>query len=633
MSTEKDLVDEAKSELDNLRLVGDDYEPEKILDIVPDAPVADGHIVPVGWSLIDENSGSPCIYRHRRYQDQVIREAVTANPIVLTAWITNETTRQKALEIAWKGRGKWRKAVVDRRRLRDTNKIIDALAGRGFPVHSGNKANLVKYLARYEELNLGHMPVKSVSEQMGWQSDGSFLVGRECLGGSVEFIGADEGEEQMADAVRQRGSLSGWRDAVTCVSRYPKVELALYAGLAPVMLEILGAPNFAVDWAYRTSSGKTSTLKVAASLWGSPDERSARSMIASWDATSVWLERAAAARSHLPLIVDDTKRARKYRGESVVPGVIYEIANGQGRGRGSISGSRATRYWRTVLLTTGETSIVDFSKDAGTVARVLSLWGSPFGGETEQTHCDVLALSSGLLSHFGHAGPAFVSWVMKHQEASADEWRLEFAELAAEFRVKVADDAGKGVASRISSYLAVLEIVGRLAHAALDLPWEYVSPMEACLGSVASESRETDRALEALRYVYDWAVSCQGNFWSRSISSEREPAGGWVGRWDRLDTKQARWENIGIPRRTLSEVLVKGGFDSRSTIRLWGERGWLEMEEKRSTVVAKINGLPSRVIAIKRSAVEAITQSVTNSEPKVTELTPPAVTENRNLFG
>ena len=80
--------------------------------------------------------------------------------------------------------------------------------------------------------------------------------------------------------------------------------------LAPPMLEILGASNFVLDFAGATSSGKTTTLRVAASCWGKPDERSDESAMHTWDVTRVFLERASTIISGMPLILDDTKRAK-----------------------------------------------------------------------------------------------------------------------------------------------------------------------------------------------------------------------------------------------------------------------------------------------------------------------------------
>src|SRR4051794_18740252 len=179
----------------------------------------------------------------------------------------------------------------------------------------------------------------------------------------IAFRGLAAGDEQIADAYHAAGSLQGWLRAVQAVAGYPLALLALYAAFVPPLLEILGAPNFIVDWANRTTTGKTTALRVAASVWGKPDERAVDGALGTWDATTVWIERASAVLHGLPLILDDTKRAKNPK---VIAEALYSVASGRGRGRGNPRSLAQTRTWRTVLLSTGESPATSFTQDGGT---------------------------------------------------------------------------------------------------------------------------------------------------------------------------------------------------------------------------------------------------------------------------
>ena len=82
---------------------------------------------------------------------------------------------------------------------------------------------------------------------------------------------------------------------------------------------------------------------------------------------------------------------------------IYDLANGCGRGRGSLKGLAAQQAWKTVLLTSGEQSATSLTESGGTRARVLTLWGSPFGNKNEDIAIVTSELNSWLKENYGHA--------------------------------------------------------------------------------------------------------------------------------------------------------------------------------------------------------------------------------------
>ncbi|MGO9121120.1 MAG: DUF927 domain-containing protein, partial [Desulfomonilaceae bacterium] len=83
------------------------------------------------------------------------------------------------------------------------------------------------------------------------------------------------------------------------------------------------------------------------------------------------IERLCATGCDMPVILDDTKRAKP---EQIGP-ALYSIISGHGRGRGSIKGLAQTRTWRTVLISSGEAAAVSYTEDAGVRARILTIRG------------------------------------------------------------------------------------------------------------------------------------------------------------------------------------------------------------------------------------------------------------------
>lgn len=594
----------------------------RIKDEFPEAPVHPDAVVPVSW-ILDGSADGPRRYRLTKrnvkkrdgeYYEELV--GVAYNPLVITATMIDIADAAANLALAWKTKGKWRHKVVPRQKILLTRDLVECLgATHGFPANANNARAIISYLADYEAFNEEVIPTRPMTTQMGWQKDGAlgFVAGRTHIKASadqhdVHFVGLDDGEEQLAKCATERGTFDGWAAAAKIAANFPLVELSIYASLAPPLLTPLRASNFTVDWSHKTSAGKTTTLSLAASCWGNPDPNGHDSLIASWDMTPVGFERRASAMSCMPLIVDDTKRARSFRGESVIPGIVYEVSNGQGRIRGSVKGTAKTSYWRTVMLSTGEQRIIDFDKSGGTPARVVTLWGNPFNGTSSVIGRAIRRMKCGIAENYGHAGPAFVEWLMRMKPDWAD-LRAEHEERTIDIENKMlAIAAGRtmdmSVIGRVATYLATLQMAAECAHEALALPWRLDDPIGKLLGIIVPAAGVVDREVEALRAAVSWATANQGKFChNESSRRDNEPAGGWLGFWEA--SMFDNWDRLAFFPTAIRDFLSRQGFEPQTTMRQWQEAGWLEISpnEKRLTArIPELSGRP-RMVVLKREAV------------------------------
>jgi putative DNA primase/helicase len=450
---------------------------------------------------------------------------------------------------------------------------------------------------------------------MGWQGEGGrlgFLWGKTLLRPDLEaedidldllppdqwqrdliaFRGADAGDEQLAAALRSAGSLEDWVRAIQMVAEYPRVLLAVYGALAPPLLDILDCANFIMDWCGPTSGGKTTTARVGGSCWGNPDERSAASIVGTWDATRVWINRASTVLHSLPLILDDTMRCKNTRDISKV---LYDLASGRDRGRGSLKGTRRSGTWTTVLLSTGEAPITSFSADGGTRARVLTLWGHPFGRADQTTAPLVHLVNRTILRNYGQAGPLFVKFLMSRL-GDWEKWRRKYLKLQEAYQNKA---GANPVAGRLCAYFAALDLTADIAHAALDLPWAYVNPLETMWEELISGAEEGDVAIQALVTMIGWAKANQASFYARQ-DGDRPPYSGWAGRWDSGIT----WEYIAFVQHRLKEFLMQFNYEPEAVIRAWHDRGWLLTDKGRRQKQVRLDGEATWTIAIRRSAID-----------------------------
>jgi hypothetical protein len=419
--------------------------------------------------------------------------------------------------------------------------------------------------------------------------------------GLICFRGADTGDEQLAAGFHGSGTFEGWQDAIAPVVHYPRVQLAVYGALCAPTLKVLGASNFIIDLSYQTSTGKSITLRAGASCWGNPDERAPEAALGTWDATRVWIERASASLNNLPLILDDTKRARY---PANVGQTLYDVASGRGRGRGSKRGIGQVGNWSTVLLSTGEQPATSFTEDGGTRARTLVLWGPPFGSTDEETALIVDRLNQGILHNYGHAGPHLIQYLLDTQ----DEWD-EFRSRYRYYQEKYLSMAkGDPVLGRFADAFAVLTFTAWLATEAGIVPWDFKNPIIPLWETLSAEITEADRAKNALNLIVSWASANEHAFYGRGRRDQDDnpipPPGGFAGKWDAGRSKE--WSFIAFYPHVLKKLLKDHNHDPDSILRTWRDRGWLDTsgDRKRFQKKLRVEGEERRMVVINRSAID-----------------------------
>lgn len=543
-------------------------------------------------------------------------------PVVLVGRTRSVTNGAESLVLSWRWKnGPWQSRVVDRAQALNGRELIK-LAAYGFPIADDSSKEMVGYLHRLEALNRPSLPCARVSSHLGWQGEGDnvpFLCGRSLIlsNGAIEpvnaldaehpdtwseericFQGSGEGHEWVVDAFHASGTFERWIEAIRFLQSYPIAQFVFYAGLAPVLLPLFNVPNFIIDISGSTSLGKTTTARAAASHWGNPDERSACSVVMTWDASRVGLERISEVLSCLPLCVDDTKKAKNPK---MVADLIYAVASGRGRVRGSVKGLAHTPHWRTIMISTGEDPATSYTQDGGTRTRVLCLSDMPFGEQTVAAGRQIQKLNAELYRNYGHSGPLFLSWLQKNRH-TWPEWQERYEALV----VHYAESADAPEAGRLAQYAALIEIAGEMAHRALPLPWEFKSPVAVLWQGMAAEAADAAGAARALEDVLSWASSQEHKFLDRMPTSsfvERTPPEVY-GRWESGD----EWSFLAIYPTVLKEALVRFGYVPESILRNWRQKGWIKCRGRGFTTDIPVrDGTSTRkMVSIQRAAIDAV---------------------------
>lgn len=581
------------------------FEGTKICDVFSDAPVHSQATIPTGWKLTTEGI---------EHLDG--RMPLVSSPVLVVGRQFDIESKAVSLELAWLQEGVWHRHRLARENAANSPTITKELAAFGVPVTSNNARTLVQFLSDYEAANLAHIPRQSVSHQLGWQvANGSsgFLLGMSFISTSeqtseVAFEGRDDGDNEIAKGFRVGGDLGKWLQAIKQLRSKPSARLVLYAGFASPLLHLFNTPGICLDIAGQTTTGKTTMLRAVASIWGDPDDSKPDSLLKSWDSTQVFRERAPAVLNSLPLILDDTKLANN---PEDVARTVYSFAAGRGRGRGSVKGVASTQTWKNMLITSGEQPLTSFSNDGGTRARVLSLWGSPFGATDTLTGNSVRRLNRRILENYGHAGMAFVTYLVNNQDLW-DGWRATCDRHTETYQTRAGENQ---FAARMAPMMAVICLAAELAHEALKMPWKYADPILPVWDELTRNSQDANRPLAALRYVKDWANAHQEEFSGRG-STHSQPHGGWAGRWDSVpvsqrETRRSTW--IGFFPNRLERLLRDGGFEAEAILRAWDDNEWLEKSRDsngtRRNIRARLAGESVRLTAITRRAWDQADQA------------------------
>ena len=246
----------------------------------------------------------------------------------------------------------------------------------------------------------------------GWHN-GVFVLPDETLGENGERVLLQSLHEPAA--MHAAGTQDGWRDGVAalCVDN-SRLTLAVSAAFAAPLLGITGDDSGGINLQGISSTGKTTALHVAVSVWGEPD------YMQRWRATTNGLEATALTHNDALLCLDELAQVDpREAGE-----VAYMLANGTGKQRAKQDGlAKPKASWRLLFLSAGEIGLAQHMLEGGKKARagqevrlvdVPADAGAGYGlFENLHDYPDGAVLSDAIReaarTHYGHPARAYLA--------------------------------------------------------------------------------------------------------------------------------------------------------------------------------------------------------------------------------
>ena len=434
--------------------------------------------------------------------------------------------------------GKWRQWAMPMEMLKgDGADLRGALLSMGVQLDPGNTGRHM--LATYLQ---SHVPTKRLEAvlQTGWAGGDfkAYVLPDAVIGPRASKV-TFQAQGLHADEYTQRGTLEGWKQSMAAPAvGNPVLCLGLCAAFAGPVQALVGIESGGLHLIGDSSTGKTTALQAACSVWGGESFRR------SWRATANGLEGAAALFNDGLLALDEISECDPRD----VGEVVYMLGNGRGKQRASRTGTaRTVTYWRCSVLSTGERSIAASMMEAGQrvkagqavrlldipVQRTHGAWDTLHGHSNGPAFSD--AIKRAARQQYGTAGRAFLEKLTRDTSDMAT--RLEA--IKAQLMEGITTEDGQP--ARAAARLAVLALAGELATAYGITDWPEGEAIKAARvgfdawigqrGEVSGNA-EQDQIIQAVldfvdRHGESRFVDAAGSFDERQQTLVRDRAGWW----------------------------------------------------------------------------------------------------------
>ncbi|MDP2408078.1 MAG: DUF927 domain-containing protein [Hydrogenophaga sp.] len=304
------------------------------------------------------------------------------------------------------------------------------------------------------------------TDRIGWHGR-AFVLPHETIGDGAERI-VFQTENAQENTFRVKGTPEQWRTriAAACAGN-SRLVFSLACAFAGPLLRPAGVESGGFHFRGDSSSGKTTALKVAASVYGGP------SYLQRWRTTDNALEAIAAQHCDGLLILDELAQVDpKTAGECA-----YMLANEQSKARATRTGTpRARLSWRLLFLSAGELGLADHMAEGmkrtrtGQEVRMADIpadagkgmgaFEDLHGHEGGSNFARYLVAQAG--SVYGAVGRAW----LEHLTENADSIKHSIRDASAKLAAQIVPEAASGQVERVGARFALVGAAGELATAA-----------------------------------------------------------------------------------------------------------------------------------------------------------------------
>ncbi len=290
------------------------------------------------------------------------------------------------------------------------------LADRGANIHE--HAHFIRYLRAAIDLQHAQNRLTMRYDQFGWKDeDKAFLYGLDLYTseGPSRAVGNDELQIRCKEdwvGPCKGGDLDGWKQTINALFAQgcePQSVALLASFAAPLMrFQERDEGGAIIHIVTRESgTGKSTALIGAASVWGRREGLGLTN-----DDTRVSKALTLGALGNLPVIFDEIT----IRDPEAIRAFVINFTNGRDKMRATRMGEirHTASTWQTILVSAANTSLVDILSAQNTPeAPAMRILEFPMALPEELKHAQGDKLRKALRANSGHAGRAFIEWLVK----------------------------------------------------------------------------------------------------------------------------------------------------------------------------------------------------------------------------
>ncbi|MEZ7502915.1 DUF927 domain-containing protein [Psychrobacter sp. Arc29] len=351
----------------------------------------------------------------------------------------------------------------------DAREYRRELASQGLNITTNPKQR--SYLDTYIQNYPIHKRALCV-DKLGWH-DKQYILPDRAIGSDGEQLIVYQSANSINSTLTQQGTLDQWRDKLCKpLAEQSRFVFSIACAFAGQLLELLEYDGGGFHLLGSSSMGKSLSLKLAASVWGSPDR-----YVKTWRSTDNALEGTASEHNDSFLPLDEISECDP----KIVGKTVYMLANGQGKGRSTTTGhNRIAKTWRIIFLSNGEESLQNFMAQAGQktnagievrVAHIdadagkgLKTFDSLVLAKTSEAQADRIKELSH--AYYGSAGIAWLEHITSDKAATT----ANAGQLVSDFMSQYSDLTAQ--AHRVAKRFAIVGAAGELATQAGITGWQ-----------------------------------------------------------------------------------------------------------------------------------------------------------------